>query len=173
MTTGLASLAAATDADLTRMLRMEEYTTEIFSTLDEAGRLKIFESAEELTEHFVRFRLGFYASRRQLMVDGLRREIRTLSNRARFVQAIVAGELEVRNAPRDAVVSALEAMGFDKVDSSYDYLLRMQIWSLTLEVLQRLLADLEATKAELERTLALEPVGMYLADLAELRRKLK
>lgn len=167
------SLSSAGDGDLVKMLKLEEYRTEIFCTLDESGKLKIFESSEELTEYFVRFRLGFYDQRKQLLTRGLEREISVMSNRARFIKAIVEGELEVRNAPRDAVVARLESMSFDRVDSSYDYLLRMPIWSLTQEQYERLLAELEAARAELERTRSLEPRDMYLADLSELKKKLK
>jgi len=167
------SLAAASDQDLVKMLRLEEYRTEIFCTLDESGKLKIFESSEELTRYFVEFRLSFYDKRKALLIAGLEREIGVLSNRARFIKSIVDGELEVRNAPRDSVVARLESMSFDRVDSSFDYLLRMPIWSLTQEQYEKLLAELEAARAELERTRALEPVGMYLSDLSELRKKLK
>ena len=167
------SLAAATDQDLVKMLRLEEYRTEIFCTLDETGKLKIFESSEELTRYFVDYRLSFYDKRKALMIADLERDIKVLSNRAMFIKSIINGELEVRNTPKDTVVTKLDTMCFDKVDSSFDYLLRMPIWSLTQEQYEKLLAELEAARTELEKTRALEAVGMYLSDLSELRKKLK
>lgn len=167
------SLAGAEDQDIVKMLKLEEYRTEIFCTLDETGKLKIFESSEELTEYFVGFRLGFYDLRKKLLIKGLEREIGVMSNRARFIRAIIDGEIEVRNAPRETVVASLTSMSFDKVDGSFDYLLRMPIWSLTQELYEKLLSELESTRAELERTRSLESRDMYLADLAELKKKLK
>ena len=167
------SLSGASDEDLVRMLKLEEYKTEIFCTLDETGKLRIFDTWQELAAHFVAFRLGFYTLRKQRIIEGLEREIGILSNRARFVRAIVEGDLEVRDRPRANIVAALDGMSFDKVDGGYDYLLRMPIWSLTKEHYEKLLAELGSTRSSLELARAAEPRDMYLEDLQDLRKRIK
>ena len=53
------------DEKLIKLLKLEESSTEIFSTLDENGKLKIFETCEEIVEYFVNFRLTYYHKRKQ------------------------------------------------------------------------------------------------------------
>ena len=81
----------------------------------------------------------------------------SLSNKARFILAVIKGEVKVNNVKRNIIIARLEELGFDKFatkskspksatpsddsdndeeksdGASYDYLLRMPIWSLTKE----------------------------------------
>ena len=45
------------DEKLIKLLKLEEASTEIFSTLDEFGKLMIFENTSSIIKYFVRFRL--------------------------------------------------------------------------------------------------------------------
>jgi DNA topoisomerase-2 len=59
------------------------------------------------------------------------------------------------------------------MDGSYDYLLRMPIWSLTKEVFEKLKEDYKSKKTQLEELEKVDPKDMYLLDLTEIRKKLK
>ena len=49
------------------------------------------------------------------------------------------------------------------MDGSYDYLLRMPIWSLTKEVFEKLKIDYTNKKAEIENLEKVDPKDMYLS----------
>ena len=70
-----------------------------------------------------------------------------------------------------AVVS--EIMGLDKIDDSYDYLLRMPIYSLTKEMYEKIKEDFTTKKEEIKILEATDPKDMYLLDLTELKKKFK
>lgn len=167
------SLAGYTDDELLKILKLEEYKTEIFSTLDEYGKLKIFESAEDIIKYFVGFRIQFYQKRKDLIIKNLERELLMLSNRARFLKIIIEGKLEIKGIQKSVIFDKLEKNKFDKIDDNYDYLLRMSIWSLTKELYEKILQDEQELTAELEKTRKLEPKMMYFSDLQDLRKKLK
>ena len=95
-----------------------------------------------------------------------------LSNRARFIKAIIDGELVVNNVPKSQIILYLETADFDQVDGSYNYLLNMAIHTLTLEKFQELLNQLEGKEAELEKIRSIEPIQMYKSDLLELKKAL-
>ena len=59
------------------------------------------------------------------------------------------------------------------IDDSYDYLLRMPIYSLTKEVFEKLKADFLEKKEEIKIMEATEPKEMYVDDLNELKKKFK
>lgn len=167
------ALASYTDEELIKILKLEEYKTEIFSTLDEYGKLKIFESAEDIVKYFVDFRIQFYQKRKDLIIKNLERELLMLSNRARFLKMIIEGKLEIKGIQKSVIFDKLEKNKFDKIDDNYDYLLRMSIWSLTKELYEKILQDEQELTEELQKTRNLEPKMMYFSDLQDLRKKYK
>ena len=167
------SLSKYDEEKLIKLLRLEEYETEIYSTLDEDGKLKIFENIEDIFKYFVVFRLSYYDKRKQYLLDKMKHELKVLSNRGRFIKYILDGKLEVKNVPKDVLIKDIGALGLDKIDDSYDYLLRMPIWSLTKEMFEKLKEDFKIKKEEMEKLSLVEPRDMYLGDLSELKKKLK
>lgn len=167
------SLAGYDEDKLFKLLKLEESETEIFTTLDEHGKLKIFETDHEIIEYFTNFRLSYYVKRKEYLLAKLEQELKLLSNKGRFIKAILDGKLEIRNVAKSEIINNLEILSLDKIDDSYDYLLRMQIWSLTKELWEKLKEDFKKVKEEIEKLKLIEPKDMYLDDLSELKKKLK
>jgi DNA gyrase/topoisomerase IV subunit A len=158
---------------LKRLLKMEERQTENFTVLDEKGKLKIFNSASEIIEYFVKFRLSFYEKRKKYIIDTLNQELTVLSNKARFVKDIIEGKLKVNNVPRKEIILYLQTADFDEVNGSYQYLLSMPIYSLTKETYEDLLSSVFQKEKELEEIKKKEPIQMYREDLQELKKALQ
>ena len=158
---------------LVKLLKLEESSTEIFSTLDEFGKLMIFENTSDIIKYFVNFRLKYYHKRKQFLLDKMNRELKILSNRGRFIKAIIDGKLKVNNVSKAIIIEGIEAMGLDKIDDSYDYLLRMPIYSLTKEMYDKLKEDFTIKKEEIKTLEATDPKDMYILDLTELKKKFK
>jgi DNA topoisomerase-2 len=167
------TLSNLEDDKLIKLLKLEESSTEIFSTLDEFGKLKIFENAEEILEYFVNFRLSYYQKRKDFLLNKLNKELKILSNRGRFIKAILDGKLKINNIPKSEIIDQIEKMELDKIDDSYDYLLRMPLYSLTKELFEKLKQDFTDKKLEIKELEETKPSDMYLSDLSELKKKLK
>ena len=161
------------DEKLIKLLKLEETSTEIFSTLDEGGKLKIFENIEDIINYFVNFRLEYYHKRKAHLLDRMNRDLKILSNRGKFIKAIIEEKLKVSNVPKSEIIIGIEEMKLDKIDDSYDYLLRMPIYSLTREVYEKLKADFIEKKAEIQKMEETDPKDMYISDLNELKKKFK
>lgn len=161
------------DEEIVKLLKLEETSHEIFSTLDERGNLKIFESSKEIIEYFVRFRLKYYDKRKKFLLNKLEREYKILDNRAKFIKAILDNKLKVNNVAKSKIIDSIEKMGLDKIDGNYDYLLRMPIYSLTKELFEKLKADLKSKQEEIDIINKTDPKDMYISDLSELKRKFK
>jgi DNA topoisomerase-2 len=154
-------------------LKLEESSTEIFSTLDEYGKLMIFENTSDIIKYFVDFRLNYYHKRKQFLLDKLNRELKILSNRGRFIKAIIDGKLKVNNVSKSVIIEGIETMKLEKIDDSYDYLLRMPIYSLTKEMYEKLKEDFVTKKEEIKILEETDPKDMYMLDLSELKKKFK
>jgi DNA topoisomerase-2 len=152
---------------------MEEKSTENFTVLDEFGQLKIFSSPSEIIEYFVQFRLGFYDKRKAFIIDKLENELSILSNKARFIKAIVTGKLKVNNVPRKEIILYLQTDDFDEQNGSYQYLLSLPIYTLTKETYEALLSDMHQKAEELTKIKAKLPIDMYREDLNQLKKALQ
>jgi DNA topoisomerase II len=161
------------DEKLYKLLKLEESETEIYSTLDENGKLKIFDSVQDIISYFVDFRLTYYVKRKDYLLNKSQHELKILSNRGRFIKAILDGKLIVNNVAKAQIIKSIEELGLDKIDDTFDYLLRMPIYSLTMELYNKLKEDFKLKKEEIERLKATNPKDIYLLDLSELKKKIK
>ena len=168
-----AELEKITDDKIIKIFKLEEYSTEIFSTLDEFGKLKIFENTSDIIRYFVNFRLEYYHKRKEFMLNKMRHDLKVLSNRGRFIKAILDEKLKVNNVSKPDIIKGIEEMNLEQIDGNYDYLLRMPIYSLTKELFEKLKADFTAKKAEIKVLEETDPKDMYLLDLNELKNKFK
>jgi hypothetical protein len=82
-------------------------------------------------------------------------------------------KFKVNNVAKALIIEGIEAMGLDKIDDSYDYLLRMPIYSLTKEMYEKIKEDFTTKKEEIKILEATDPKDMYLLDLTELKKKFK
>lgn len=168
-----ADLEKLDDDKLVKLLKLEESETENLNTLDENGKLKIFDSVEDIIEYFVNFRLNYYHKRKEYLLEKMNRELKILSNRGRFIKAILDEKLKVNNVSKVEIIKGIEELSLDMIDDSYDYLLRMPIYSLTKEVFDKLKQDFLEKKSEIKTMEETNPKDMYVVDLNELKKKFK
>lgn len=161
------------DDRIYKLLKLEESQTEIFTTLDENGKLKIFESCNEIIKYFVDIRLIYYHKRKDFMLDKMNHDLKILGNRGRFINAILEKKILINNVAKSEIISKIESMNLDKIEDSYDYLLRMPIYSLTKELFEKLKEDFRLKKEEIEKLKLVDPKDMYLLDLSDLKKKFK
>ncbi len=168
-----AILEGLDDTQLIKIFKLEESITEIFTTLDEFGKLKIFESCEEIIKYFVEFRLKYYYKRKEFILEKLNKDLKILSNRGRFIKAILDEKLIINNVSKSNIIISIESMGLELIDDSYDYLLRMPLYSLTKELFEKLKEDFVSKKVEIKEMSDRDPKDMYHEDLIELKKRFK
>ena len=154
-----------------KLLKLEEYRTELFNTLDEKGKIKLFESDVDIINYFVNFRLSYYNKRKQFLLEKLKHELKMLMNRGKFIKAILDDKLDIKNKSKDVIIDSIIDMKLELIDDSYDYLLRMPLWSLTKELFEKLKLDFTAKKEEIVKLEKEEPKDWYVRDLKELKKK--
>jgi DNA gyrase/topoisomerase IV subunit A len=157
---------------LSRLLKLEETQTENITTLDEHGKLKIFQTPEELAQYFVEFRLSYYEKRKAYLLKKLGEDIEILDGKAQFVKGVVDQKIKIANVPKADIIAQVEALGIAPQNGQYDYLLSMPISALTRERYAALTQKLEEKRAEREKTEKTPPKTFFLRDLQDLRKKL-
>ena len=126
-----------------------------------------------MIEYFVAFRLRYYVLRKKRSIEKIERELKIASNRMRFIEEILLGNLLINNRPKKEIITDLTDMGFGKEDGNYNYLLNMPIYSLTKEKAVELKKTEASKEAELEQIKKTTPEKMYESDLHKLLRQIK
>jgi len=116
-------------------------------------------------------RLNLYKKRKTHQLAAMSAELLILGNKARYIQELLDGSIDLRRKRGDELVAMLQSKGYNHVegDEQYKYLLKLPMDSVSEENVQKLLKEKgqkESQHAELQGT-SIEQ--LWLADLAELR----
>ena len=197
------------------------------------GKLKKYNSIEEILQTFYDLRLNYYVLRKEYMISLLKKEVATLSNKARFIKMVIEDEIVIKRKKRAVLVNELYELKFDtqtmlnekkqktkeeihremelqnntniedensinvndgnnisdndenseqknkkneikpKVPiKEYDYLLNMNLWSLTQEKIEELLKQKELKEKELETLEKTDVETLWDNDLDNLEEEL-
>merc|ERR1712190_329984 len=141
---------------------------------DSEGRIKKYKNALEIMDEFATVRMKDYKIRKEYLIHKLTLERDLLTNRARFIKMIIEKKLHINNRKKADIVKDLTKFKFQKFGDTkpprtgFEYLLIMQIASLTKERKEELERMAKEKAAELELVKKTSPQSMWLHDLARL-----
>ena len=149
----------------------------------EQSRLRKFNSTDEIIDEYCKVMYSFYTKRKRYILNDLEYKIKFLGNKKRFLQEVRDGEIklfEIINGKRESrkngdIIIELEQRGYDKdrdqeneeekVGSGYEYLLRLQIGSITSEKINKLQNDIDSNIKERDILNAKSEKELWLEDL--------
>jgi DNA topoisomerase-2 len=112
------------------------------------GHIQKFNNIEEIVMEFYKTRLDGYVRRREYLLNVYLHQLQLISYRVKFIKEIINKTLIINNKPKKDIESELEKKKYPKMnisnyqsnedDKSYDYLLGMNLYSLTLEKVKEL-----------------------------------
>lgn len=124
----------------------KSFTTNNMYLFNEDLVLSKYKSATDILLDFYDLRLEFYQIRRDYLIKQLQSELELLNSKIRFINEYITGKLDINRKTKDYIVDLLEKSNYPKLNSnsenmselSYDYLLKMQLISLSLEKIKEL-----------------------------------
>lgn len=158
---------------LDKIFKLTCSDTENITVIDHENKLRIYNNVEELVSDFVHYRLQWYDKRKNYIIDKLTKEMRILSNKAKFIKHIIEKKLKINNMSKNDLIEYLDKNKFDKEDNSYSYLYNMPIHSLTKETYDAILYDFNQKEIELKKIKDANIKDMYEQDLKDLKKELK
>lgn len=161
------------DIQLRKLLKLDSSDTENLTVLDENGKLKIFTNVQDIIKYFVDFRIKYYTLRKEKKISELEKILIVLENRIKFIKLVIDNKIKIAKNTKAQIVENLEKLKFLKIDDSYDYLLNMALYSLTIERLEHLDNEYKSKKEELEIIKKTDEKTMFILDLKNLESELK
>ena len=168
-------------------------TTSNMHLFNARGQITRYDTPQQIIREFCSERMGVYERRKAHILANEEAEMLRLSNKVRFILAVVGGKLVVSNRKKAAIVDDLSRQGFDMLPAkrapigatrgaeeageeageeaksapkvSFDYLLSLPIWNLTMEKVQELQTENDEKLRRVEALRLMEPADMWLDDL--------
>jgi DNA gyrase/topoisomerase IV subunit B len=137
-------------------------------------KLMKFDNEKEIVDSYFPVRLKYYQKRKDYMVDALQKELTLLSNKARYIQENLDGEIDLRKKKREEILELMVARKYAVIedDTDYKYLLKMPMDSVSAENAEKLINDRINKEAELCAIQSTTIENMWLKDLDELKQYL-
>lgn len=150
-------------------LKLIKKVSENYTCIDENNKVRTFESVEEILEAFYVIRLEYYYKRKENGLAVIKKSLRISASKYLFVKAVIDGTVLVNNKKKDEIVAQLDAIeNIVPDEGSYDFLLRMPIYSLTEEKVQDLLQEIKKGKEAFGLLNETEETALWLEDLGGL-----
>ena len=109
-----------------------------------------------MLKDYADIRLDIYNKRKIHWIKVLENELMLLKYRTKFIKQVVEKELVIFKKQKPVLIEELTSLGYPELSlninskASYDYLVGMQMWTLTLEKIQELESDYNSKFNELE-----------------------
>ena len=149
-------------------LKLVKKVTENLTCLNANNQIQEFQSAEEILDYYFKVKMEYLGKRKDYLVQELKTDLDILNAKITFIKAILDKSLVIEKQPKDKIVKNLEKIITVKVQGSYDYLLNMPLYSLTLEKIKALTETLKNSKLKLRETQEKTLENFWLEDLEEI-----
>lgn len=156
--------------DVLKTLKLQKPITENYTCIDENNKIRIFEDSEEIIKSFIDIKLKFIQKRKEFLEKSFQDELDILNSKILFITMVIDKKLKINNVPKEQVIEALSKVKkIVKVQDSYDYLLKMPIYSLTKEKVEDLKNQALSKSSELEELKKMSKEQIWLKDLEEIK----
>ena len=108
---------------------------------DANENLKKYEKAEDMIDEFYTKRIEIYHKRKNKQLEDGYMKLNKLSNKARYIKCLLEDEIDLRKKKNEEIVRILESMKFDKLDDSYNYLIKMAMDSVSEENIEKIMKE--------------------------------
>jgi DNA topoisomerase-2 len=165
-------LAEMDNAAIEKVLKL---TTTVSATnmymFNAESKLKKYETVQEIIDEFYEVRIAVYQKRKDAMVVTMRSQLVELSMRAKYIQLVLSGEIDLRRKKIDEVNELLQHYKLVRLHGDYKYLVKMPMDSVTEENVAKIMKEKSDLEIELERLIRTSLEQIWLSELKELDMK--
>jgi DNA topoisomerase-2 len=159
---------------LEKLLKL--YTTNTTTNMhlfDANDTLQKYEKVSDIIDAYYDVRLKMYQTRKDNMIESLKRELMMLTNKAKYIKENLDGTIDLRKKKKEQVVEMLQSKGYDVIDDDedYKYLVKMPMDSVTEENVERLYKERGNKEVELETIKSTTINQMWLNELEKLSQE--
>ena len=155
------------DAKVVQKFKLSKPLTENLTVIDHEGKLREYDDERDLIKDFCNFRMGVLQQRIEKRKAESTEDARWLNVKMQFIQAVLDEKIIFKNQKKAAVAKQI-IQNTEAVDSDTDRLLRINIMSLTDEMVRELAKEIKSAQAELKFWSKTTPKDQFITDLEDI-----
>jgi DNA topoisomerase-2 len=140
---------------------------------DAEDKLKKYDTVEEIIDDYFVTRLKLYSVRKAYLIDVLEKELIVLENKARYIQELLDGTIDLRKKKKDEIINMLLTKVYTVIDDDNDfkYLIKMPMDSVSEENVEKLNKEHKDKSDELQQIKNMTEQQMWLKELDNLEKE--
>jgi DNA gyrase/topoisomerase IV subunit A len=156
------------DDKIVQKFKLSKPMSENLTVIDHDGKLKEYSDERDLIRDFCKFRLSVLQERIKLRKKEASELSRWLSVKMQFIQAVLDNEIEFKNRKKDEVAKQIFSKTDALTDEDANRLLRINILSLTDEMVKQLEKEIQDANKQYEYWSKTTANEQFMNDLAEI-----
>ena len=154
------------DDTLLNKLKLIKKVSENYTCMNELNKIQVFENASEILKRYVEVKLDFLQKRKDYQIETLNSDIKFDFSKYLFIKNIVENKLIINKRKKSDIEIDMDKIeNILRKDGSFDYLLNMNILSLTEERMQKLQDDIKSKKDQLDALSKQDIKDIWLEEL--------
>jgi DNA topoisomerase-2 len=137
---------------------------------NEKEKLTHYEKPYEIIDDFILKRIGYYAKRKEHIIQVLEKELILLQNKYKYIQQVLDGSIDLRKKTTEQIYTILQDLAYVKIDNSYNYLVKMTMDSVSIENVETLKKQFETKEKELNIIKKTTIEESWLNELSDLEK---
>jgi DNA topoisomerase II len=135
---------------------------------NQMGQITKYDSALDIIREYYGMRLGYYGKRKDHLLAEKQRMIDVAENKIRFIREVIAGTIVVHKLKKAELEALLVEREYMKFDDSYDYIVKIPIYNLTIDKVEELEEECAKNRREYDAIFNKTLNMMWLEDLEDL-----
>ena len=144
-------------------------TTTNMNLFNQDEKLIHYDSVNDIINDFIKVRYSTYTTRKEYLVKNLQVEINILKNKYNYIKEIIDDTIDLRKKRSTEINKMLEDKHYDKIDNSYNYLIKMPMDSVNMDNYTKLMKEVFAKEKYLAKVIKTTIQQMYVNELNNLK----
>jgi len=158
-----------------KLTSMNETCYTNMNIYDRYGHIKKYNNTNEIITDYMDIRNEMYIKRKKIQLKKIDRELDILINKVKFIEGIINDKVDLRKKTHEQMITHLEEHAFAKLhinfeidEGTYEYLIHMPMYSLTVEKAEELKNKCDNKQNEYDVLLKKTIQEIWLEELDEL-----
>lgn len=159
------------DKNLLDKLKLIVPVTENYTSMNEENKVVEYKSIYEIVDAYYDLRLQCYEKRKANLINVLTQKIKEAVSKYTFINGVIEGTIKIAKKSDEDIIKQLDKIDkIIKINDSYDYLLAMQMRSMTKANLEKLKNQLKDLKETLDKIKKMSSTEMWKEDIDDFKK---
>jgi DNA topoisomerase II len=133
---------------------------------NETNTIKKYDDIESIMREYCRVRLELYTKRKEYQLNELDKLIQLISAKCKFILEILENTIIIQKRTKADIIQQLSDKEYHQINETYDYLLRLPIYTLSQEEIDKLLNEKKELIEDRDELFETSINEMWLVELS-------